>query len=259
MLKKITIAVLSVIFMAAGLDYGKHYYVLHQLLKENPEVVCEDSGIELMQHGFRIHARGIETPWGECEQMRAKIPFFSFSHVALRADNLNFKGFKVGELRSRLTHENKNVIFDFLELRHCIYDWSGQELTAHAISLRGMVGEQAAVFTVFANKIKQQEMDLFNFSVAVNVTHPCQEEGRGQIKLRVSQVRRLVDLLTQQKVINGMYASVLNATFGDNMSIPFDVKGRNIYLGPIRVAELPELKKEEVATTPAVPDTAPAS
>ncbi len=243
LIKKIVFGCLVLLLVLIGFDYAKHVYLLRTLKNDNPDMVFEDDRVTFDDKAFRVWADKVTFPQGSCDKVRLRIPFFSFSQVILKINDLEVNGASLEKVRGVLTKNDHGVEIESMECRGGSYKLADALMTVDNITLNGVIDKHAILLTLFAKDVKRNGSTLFNFSMTTNLHHAFTEQGKGQIKVRVSNFRKFLALLSEENLTNGLKLSLIEAAFGDNVAIPLDLRGRKLFLGPIKLVELPEEMK----------------
>lgn len=242
MLKKLFFIFLFVIAVLAGVEYGKHYFLfgkISEFLAEN-NISAKDLRVTFSQTGFRLQADGLQGSGFTASQLRAKIPFASFSTCRVRVLDIESQKARVKHFKAYLNLSRKEIVdIEFYRLTNTTLTFSPKEIFIPEASGKIFLHDSRLDATLFSDKVENENDPLFTVAAAANIAFPYDKDDRsGRVTIRVSNFKSLMNLLTGGKALESWQASLAQSAFGDNVKVPFDIKGQKVFLGPLKIFDL---------------------
>lgn len=238
MFKKIGTIALSLFLLFCAVEYGKHYILLSKIrdLCLEHDVVIENGWVSVDTGGFHMTGENLSGPNITIEKMRARMPILDFSSFRIRLNDLLIHGAKARRFYAIVETDNKNIDVEYYTVKDLSGTLWGKDFSTPDISGTLSYSPTRFEYTLYSESIQQDNRNLFTLASHGAVTNPTVPDNRiGKVQLRVSNVKTLLSVLEQGRVLQGWQAVLFQGALGDNVQIPFDIKGRKIFFGPVKL------------------------
>ncbi len=239
MIKRFVQGIVLCVVLALGYDYGKHVWLLQQI--ENTDgIVLDEKKIRLNTRGFYIFIGKATYKKVSALAIYIRIPFLKWTTCHAKGEHLTIEGFHSERVKVTFSTDHKHHI-EYLKLinNSLILNQNVSPLKNQQISGKIAFSKEACDFFITTSMIYKKNESLFALTLHGDIISPLSPAQQGKIIIRATHFKNLIDLLMGDRK-NSLESMLLTNAFGDNIDIPLNLKGKDVYLGPLKIIDIPE-------------------
>jgi hypothetical protein len=230
---------LGVLF--CGVDYAKHYILLTKVRAfcEKNAIIVQDAGIEYGRRGASLHLDTVAKDKVEAEHVRLRIPYRSFSSCTLTVNQMSLDSIKIHWGYGVVSMQGETIDVSYYSLKDIDFSIFEEDFFVDEIAGKLSYHPEKLTYTIYSDMIKMDDSDLFKVASYGTIDHVMEsEQRRGTMEVRVTSVKHVFELLERSHVLPAWQAALFKNFVKDNSYIPFSLKKRTLFLGPLKIATL---------------------
>ena len=241
MLKKIGIVLFVLILAVGGVEYGKHRILLsklieicheHEINMENPRISFDDSGFHVMSDNLKGKDLTVES-------VKARMPFFDFSRFRFRANAIFAYGTKVRRFYAIVETEGQRIDVEYYTFKDFNFLMMGREFLVPDVSGTLTYKPTRMEYTLYGDSVQHGGQNLFTLASHGSITNPSSPDKRvGRVNLRVSHIKNFLGVLEKSGILPSWQGALFGNTLGDNKQVPFVIRGKKVFFGPVKLFEV---------------------
>lgn len=225
----------------AGFDYGKHYILRTkiQALCKKHGITVADTTIQFDRGAATLHLGTVTKNQMNIAHVRLRIPYKSFSSCTVTVNSMVWDAVKIHWSYGVVASQDENIDVSYYALKDVEFSLLEQDFFVDQIEGKISYHPEKFVYTIYSDMIKTDGENIFKLASHGTIDHVIESEKRsGNMEVRVSSIQNAFQLLEESHVLPSWQAALFKNIVRDNTYIPFSIKKRTIFLGPLKIATL---------------------
>lgn len=241
MIKRFIVGMIVALLILGGYDAIKHKIALYQL-SHIPGLHMGGSSLRFNKKGAYLKMRDVSYYGAHLKNVRLHVPFLSYTRLYAWGDTLEYHQFSSKNVKIIGVIKDKVVIDYFYCKDNRLRVFDGM-FTNRDIVGNASFSNKKCDFSFHGTMVNEGPHDLFTFTCYGALDQPSLDIRKGNIQIKVSHVENLLNLVMRGDTnpLKAWQRDLFLQTFGDNVTIPLDIRGTKIYLGPLKICDWNQL------------------